>query len=775
MADLNVGKLTFDLTVDDSAFQVGMKRSELAAASTAAKTSASIGKVGDSAETAGKQITGMSSATSKAVLSMAALGAGMVAFNFIKDAIQSASDLNEALNLSTSIFKENSSAIQEWAKSGADAFGLSTTEAIQSAAGYANLFQNVGVGIDQATQQSRQLVEVSADMASAFNTTVPDAVQAISAGLRGEAEPLRRYGVMLDDVTLKAKAMEMGMYDGKGVLSQVAKAQAAYNIVLDKTATIQGDFQKTAEDPANATRILQANVENLKAALGQDLLPVMKEVLATTQGIVKWLGEHLDAVMALAKVTAVIGAIALAWKGVQKAIQMAQAAQLAFNRTPASGPGAMAGKIGAAAGVAGAAMGVAWSTVPTMIVDPLADNRLGKVASTESVISDWLKNGGAGLDTIGFFGDKMKGLGDEVAKVINPENTGAIEGWGRRFEDFWGSVAGNGGGEGRNRVLEQVANIDAAITQLISEGKVDEATALYNGFIAEVTKQPGVTAEQAKALLTTSNDAMSEYSRTTGEATTATKELSAAQAAAATATKAVKGSVTEAKDALKSMKEAVRTYKDALTSMADTAVGNIDPFGGDPTGKRKDTLSSDALLRRSAASREYMQQQAADIKALKRAGASQDTLSALYESEQANPGTLRRIVSEGVTKPFIKQLNADFAERSHLGDLIAQSMVMTEKQAMRSARQNYRTYTAAYLQAVISERQATAGLGDQAPGGWMGSLNADRQVGDVQALYGGVKSGDVTIGQMTVITRNPDRAIEEGLRYARSKRLNGRG
>ena len=43
-----------------------------------------------------------------------------------------------------------------------------------------------------------------ADLASFHNTSPEEAIEAIGSAFRGEAEPMRKYGVLLDDASLSA-------------------------------------------------------------------------------------------------------------------------------------------------------------------------------------------------------------------------------------------------------------------------------------------------------------------------------------------------------------------------------------------------------------------------------------------------------------------------------------------------------------------------------------------------------------------------------------------
>jgi hypothetical protein len=77
-------------------------------------------------------------------------------------------------------------------------------------------------------------------MASFNNADPSETLDALRAGLAGETEPLRRFGVSLSDARLKQEAMNMGIYKGKGPLTPTRKAQATYALILKDTKDAAG-------------------------------------------------------------------------------------------------------------------------------------------------------------------------------------------------------------------------------------------------------------------------------------------------------------------------------------------------------------------------------------------------------------------------------------------------------------------------------------------------------------------------------------------------------
>lgn len=207
-----------------------------------------------------------------ALKSMAFAAGAFVSVSAIKDfavdAIQQGSALQESLSKTEAVFGENADAVKAWAKDSATAFGQSQQQALEAAGTFGNLLQAFGVTRNAATDMSQTMTQLAADLASFNNTSIDDAIIALRSGLSGETEPLKRYGIALNDARLKAVALEQGLYSGKGALDVAAKAQAAYTLILKDSTLAQGDFQRTSGGFANQMRIITAQVDNLKASFG---------------------------------------------------------------------------------------------------------------------------------------------------------------------------------------------------------------------------------------------------------------------------------------------------------------------------------------------------------------------------------------------------------------------------------------------------------------------------------------------------------------------------
>ena len=208
-----------------------------------------------------------------------ALAAGAVV-DFAKKAIGAASDLGETISKNQQIFGQSADSLTAWSDTAAETMGISKAAALDAASTFGVIGKSAGMTGTDLTGFSKQMVGLAGDMASFNNASPEDTMAAISAGLRGESEPLRKYGVMLDDATLRQEALAQGLIKTtKTALTPQQKVLATQALIMKKTADQQGDFAKTSDGLANSQRILTAQMDDAQTAIGQAFLPVVQAVI----------------------------------------------------------------------------------------------------------------------------------------------------------------------------------------------------------------------------------------------------------------------------------------------------------------------------------------------------------------------------------------------------------------------------------------------------------------------------------------------------------------
>lgn len=223
----------------------------------------------------------MAKATSPAGLTVMA-GAAVAAGKVIFDLANEAAALGETQNKVDTIFAESARQFDDWSASAAKAFGQSKKQALDGVSTFGIFGRAAGLSGDNLVAFSKTLTELAADLASFNNTPVDDALTALGAGLRGEQEPLRQFGVLLDDATLRQAALRRGLIETTNqALTPQQKVLAAYDEILKQTSIQQGDFARTSESLANQQRILDAETKNLRTELGQKFQPIINDVTSS--------------------------------------------------------------------------------------------------------------------------------------------------------------------------------------------------------------------------------------------------------------------------------------------------------------------------------------------------------------------------------------------------------------------------------------------------------------------------------------------------------------
>ncbi len=217
---------------------------------------------------------------------LAAAAAGAMAVKIGLESVQAASDLNEEISKAEVIFGDTADQIKAFAETADKSLGISKKEALSAAGSFAVLGKNAGLTGVELAKFSKTSTVLASDLASFYNTKAEDAIAAIGSAMRGEAEPIRKYGVLISAASLDQAALNYETRtgtelerDAKNQLTESSKVLARYQAILDQTTDAQGDFNRTSEGLAAQQKILNAQIENLKTTMGASLLPTMLEVI----------------------------------------------------------------------------------------------------------------------------------------------------------------------------------------------------------------------------------------------------------------------------------------------------------------------------------------------------------------------------------------------------------------------------------------------------------------------------------------------------------------
>jgi len=207
-----------------------------------------------------------------------------------------AMDAEESENLFVESMGSMAKAARKWSIELSDAMHMNEYEIRRNIGTFNVMFLSMGHGTKAAYEMATGLTELSYDMASFYNLKPEEAFQKIRSGIVGMSRPLKDLGILLEETTIKQYALNNGIGDGTGELTQIEKVQARYGALLEQTTKSQGDMARTLDSTTNVFRSIWGIVKELAIEIGNKLLPRVTEVgivirdwiVANKQEIISW-------------------------------------------------------------------------------------------------------------------------------------------------------------------------------------------------------------------------------------------------------------------------------------------------------------------------------------------------------------------------------------------------------------------------------------------------------------------------------------------------------
>lgn len=214
--------------------------------------------------------------------------------------IDTANSYIENMNLFAVTMGESTEAALKYAKTVENALGIDHNAWIKQQGIFKQITSGFGVAEDEANKMSQNLNQLVYDSASFFNTTVDEAMAKFESGMAGFSRPLRNFGYDISQAALQETLWRHGIDKSITELGRAAKAQITYIAIMEQSRNIMGDMARTIITPANAMRILNMEVERMRRAFGQALIPIVQAVLPYLMALTQLLTM---AGQALAKLT----------------------------------------------------------------------------------------------------------------------------------------------------------------------------------------------------------------------------------------------------------------------------------------------------------------------------------------------------------------------------------------------------------------------------------------------------------------------------------------
>lgn len=345
------------------------------------------------------------SAAKAAVVGFAGAGATAIAGKLIS----AASDLNETVSKTGVVFGGQTAQVTGYAQEMADKFGLPKTAVLDAASSFGLLGNAAGLSGKPLADMSTGLTTLAADAMSFYNVPLEQALGDFTSALSGESEPVKKYGILMNEAAVNAEALALGLAKpvvnmkalgqaeiaamvakdkytkavkkfghgsveaaaaqaalfkaqdkvkeaakgSVGPLTEAQKVQARTSLITKGLSKAQGDLSRTQSSVSNQAKMLQGRIQNLAADMGAKLLPAASKVLgvlidlvSNLPAMVGWLKENARTIGIVAGIITAILLPALVRWGVTSTIAAAKSVA-AWVTTQAAAIGSAWAQVGA--------------------------------------------------------------------------------------------------------------------------------------------------------------------------------------------------------------------------------------------------------------------------------------------------------------------------------------------------------------------------------------------------------------------------------------------
>lgn len=232
-------------------------------------------------------------------MKVGAVAAGAATAGFFAKAIMGASDLNEQVSKVGVVFGDQSKQVTDFANQMAKDFGLPKTQILDAAGSIGLIGKASGLSQGDAAKMSTQLAKMAADASSFYNVPLDEALMAIRSGLVGEAEPMRRFGVLLNAQAVDAEAARLGLQKVGKEYTEGAKAQARASLIMKGMTDASGDLERTQGSLSNRLREIKGRAENFAASVGMKVIPLVLKLMDAGEALAKSVSGPLSAAFRL--------------------------------------------------------------------------------------------------------------------------------------------------------------------------------------------------------------------------------------------------------------------------------------------------------------------------------------------------------------------------------------------------------------------------------------------------------------------------------------------
>lgn len=197
----------------------------------------------------------------------------------------------ENMNLFDVAMGKSAQSGEKLAQSLQNVLGVDSGEAMRYMGVFEELGTSFGIANKQATTMSKNMTQLGYDFASFYNISTNTAFEKLESVYTGQSRAARSLGIDISNARLQQELYNLGIKEKVNNLSQADKAELRYIAIMKQSKNAQGDMARTIQTPANALRVLQAQLVIAGRAIGSIFIPALEMILPPAIAVVEIIGD----------------------------------------------------------------------------------------------------------------------------------------------------------------------------------------------------------------------------------------------------------------------------------------------------------------------------------------------------------------------------------------------------------------------------------------------------------------------------------------------------
>lgn len=202
-----------------------------------------------------------------------------------------AAAIKESIGAVDAIFKESGQSVKQFAKDVSASMGRSTKSVLDSAVQIGAILKSQGFSEAEAAANSINLLGTAMELAAQRGTSTEQALNAVTAAIRGESDPIERLGISINEALVE-KTIQGDANLRKLAQSNelAAKATARLLLIQQQSTDAMGTIARESGNLTQQMEKLRGQISQLFASLGSGFEPLVTAFVRLANAVMQTFG-----------------------------------------------------------------------------------------------------------------------------------------------------------------------------------------------------------------------------------------------------------------------------------------------------------------------------------------------------------------------------------------------------------------------------------------------------------------------------------------------------